>query len=214
MNTSSRALLAAALLTAAVGPIQAFAIDQPVAGKPLSRQAVLSALTTNVDSKKSKAGDRVTAKTLNPLKLSDGTLLPKGTVLFGKVTQAQPKSAGGATLAILFDQVAMTGTDPMLVRGVIAAVAPAPSMSDGGGSNDDLPLGSGGDNKGRMASMMGTKFGGDSAQLPPIQPGSGIKGVFLSPAPAADGSSVLRAPDKEIKLEKGTRLEIGLIAAP
>ncbi len=89
----------------------------------------------------------------------------------------------------------------------------APSLSDGGASTDDLPLGSGGDSKGRMASMTGTGFGGDSAQLPPIQPGSAIKGVFLSPVPAADGSSVLRAPDKEIKLEKGTRLEIGLIAA-
>jgi hypothetical protein len=212
MNIKLRGLMAAALLTAALGPIRALATEQTTVGKPLSKQAVLSELTTNVDSKKSKVGDRVTAKTLNPLKLDDGRLLPRGTVLFGKVTQAQPKSRGGATLAILFDQVSLTGTDPMLVRGVIAAVAPAPSLSDGGASNDALPLGSGGDPKGRMASMAGTNFGGDPSALPPIQPGSGIKGVFLSPAAAADGSSVLSAPDKEIKLDKGTRLEIGLIA--
>jgi hypothetical protein len=212
MNIKSQTLLAVALAGVAFVPARALRAEQSI-GKPLSKQAVLSELMTNVDSKKSKAGDRVTAKTMNPLKLNDGTLLPKGTILLGKVTEAQPKSSGSATLAILFDQVALIGTDPMLVRGVIAAVAPAPSLSDGGASNDALPLGSGGDSKGRLASMAGTNFGGDSAQLPPIQPGSGIKGVFLSPAAAADGSSVLRATDKEIKLEKGTRLEIGLISA-
>jgi hypothetical protein len=212
MSIKSQALLAVALAGAAFVPARALRAEQSI-GKPLSKQAVLSELMTNVDSKKSKAGDRVTAKTMNPLKLNDGTLLPKGTVLLGRVTQAQPKSGGGATLAILFDQVEMRGADPMLIRGVIAAVAPAPSLADGGASTDDLPLGSGGDSKGRIASMTGTGFGGDSAPLPPIQAGSSIKGVFLSPVPATDGSSVLRAIDKEIKLEKGTRLEIGLIAA-
>jgi hypothetical protein len=212
MNLKSQTLLAVALAGAALVPPSALRAEHR-SREPLSKQAVLSELMTNVDSKRSKVGDRVTAKTMNPLKLNDGTPLPKGTVLFGKVTQVQPKSSGGATLAILFDQVALAGTDPMLVRGVIAAVAPPPSLSDGGASNDALPLGSGGDNKGRLASMVGTSFGGDSAQLPPIQPGSGIKGVFLSPAAAADGSSVLKSTDKEIKLEKGTRLEIGLIAA-
>jgi hypothetical protein len=213
MNVKSHTLMAAALLTASLLPMPALGADQTSIGKPLSKQAVLSELTTSLDSRKSKAGDRVTARTLNPLKLADGMVIPRGTILFGRVTQAQPKSSGGATLAILFDQVAINGTDPMLVRGVIAAVARAPSLSDGGASNDDLPLGSGGDNKGRIAGMTGTSFGGDSPLLPPIQPGSAIKGVFLSPAAAADGSSVLSAPDKEIKLEKGTRLEIGLIAA-
>jgi hypothetical protein len=213
MNIKSQTLLAVALAGVAFIPARALQAEQSTIGKPLAKQAVLSELMTSVDSKKSKAGDRITAKTMNPLKLNDGTVLPKGTVLLGKVMQAQSKSSGGATLAILFDQVEMKGTDPMVVRGVIAAVAPAPNLADGGASTNDLPLGSGGDNKGAMASLTGTGFSGDSAPLPPIQAGSSIKGIFLSPAPAADGSSVLMATGKEIKLEKGTRLEIGLIAA-
>ncbi len=66
------------MVTAALGPSQALAAEQTIVGKPLSKQAVLSELTTNVDSKKSKAGDKVTAKTLNPLKLNDGTRAPQG----------------------------------------------------------------------------------------------------------------------------------------
>ncbi len=64
-----------------------------------------------------------------------------------------------------------------------------------------------------MAALTGTGFGGPDAPLPPIRPGSSIKGVVLSNIPAADGSSILQSSDKDIKLENGTRLEIGFAAA-
>jgi hypothetical protein len=214
MNTKSRLILsAAALAIAAICPVQALHAEQQSLGQPLSRQAVLSELTSKLDTRKSKVGDPVTAKTLNPLKLNDGTVLPKGTLLSGKVMQAQPKSSGGATLAILFDQVAMKGTDPMPVCGLLVAVAAAPSLADAGGSTSDLPLGSGGDSKGAMASMTGTSISDQTNALPPIKAGSSIKGVALNPTPAPDGASVLQSTSKDIKLDSGTRLEIGLLAA-
>jgi len=46
-----------------------------------------------------------------------------------------------------------------------------------------------------------------------IAAGSSIRGVTLSPTPAADGSAVLQSSDKDFKLESGTRLEIGLTAS-
>jgi hypothetical protein len=214
MNTRSRMILsAAALAVAALCPIQAIHAEQQSLGQPLSKQAVLSELTCKLDTRKSKVGDPVTAKTLNPLKLNDGTVLPKGTILSGKVMEAQPKSSGGATLGILFDQVSMKGTDPIAVHGLLVAVAAAPTLSDAGGSTSDLPLGSGGDNKGRIASMTGTGFSDEANLLPPIHAGSAIKGVALNPQPAADGSSVLQSTEKDIKLDSGTRLEVGLLAA-
>jgi hypothetical protein len=214
MSMKSRTLLTAALAAVALGSVQALQAEQANIGKPLSKQAVLSVLTCKLDTKKSKAGDPVTAKTLNPLKLNDGTVLPRGTILTGKVTQVQAKSSGSAALAIVFDQLETTkGAVPMPVHGLLAAVAPAPSLSDAGGSTSDLPLGSGGDSKGQIAALTGTGFGGPDAPLPPIQPGCSIKGVVLSNIPAADGSSVLQSTDKDFRLENGTRLEIGLVAA-
>jgi hypothetical protein len=214
MNMKSRTLLAAALAVGALQPVRCLQAQQAALGQPLSKQAVLSVLTCKLDTKKSKVGDPVTAKTLNPLKLNDGTVLPRGTILTGKVTQVQAKSSGSATLAIYFDQLETAkGAAPMMVHGLIAAVAPAPALSDAGGSTADLPLGSGGDSKGAMASMTGTSISDQTQNLPPIAPGSGIKGVVLSPIPTADGSTVLQSMEKDIKLENGTRLEIGLTAA-
>jgi hypothetical protein len=215
MNVKSSTLLAAVLAAGAFGPVQTYLrADQAVIGKPLSREAVLSVLTCKLDTKKSKVGDPVSARTLNPLKLSDGTVLPRGTILTGKVTKVQPKSSGSATLAILFDQlVTAKGAAPRAVHGLLAAIAPAPALSDAGPSTSDLPLGSGGDSKGQMASLTGTSIGGETHTLPSIAAGSGIKGVALSNMPAADGSTVLQSTDKDFKLENGTRLEIGLTAA-
>src|SRR5271170_120411 len=213
MNIKSQTLLAVVLGAAAFVPARALRAQASI-GKPLSKQAVLSVLTCKLDTKKSKAGDPVTAKTLNPLKLNDGTVLPRGTILTGKVTQVQAKSSGSATLAIIFNELETTkGATPMPVHGLLAAVAPAPSLSDAGGSTNDLPIGSGGDSKGQLAALTGTPIGGPDAPLPPIQPGCSIKGVVLSNMPAADGSSVLQSTDKDFKLENGTRLEIGLAAA-
>jgi hypothetical protein len=214
MNRKSLTFFAiAAISIPALIPAHALHPDQSAIGRPLSRQAVLSVLTSKLDTKKSKVGDPVTARTLNPLKLNDGTILPRGTILTGKVTQVQSKSSGNAILAILLDRMQPKGTDPFDVHGFIAAVAPAPSLSDAGGSTKDLPLGSGGDPGGRIAAMTGTSIQDSNQLLPPIAAGSAIKGVILIPTPAADGSTVLQSTEKDIKLENGTRLEIGLAAA-
>jgi hypothetical protein len=134
--------------------------------------------------------------------------------LTGKVTQVQPKSTGSATLAIPFDQLQTTkGAASMALHGLLVAVAPAPALSDAGGSTSDLPRGSGGDSKGAIASLTGTSISDEKHPWPPIAAGSGFKGVALSPIPAADGSTVLQSTEKDIKLDNGTRLEIGLLAA-
>jgi hypothetical protein len=201
-------LLAAATL--AIG----FAPSIQAQSKPIAKEAVLSALTSKVDTKKAKVGDTVTAKTLNSLTLLDGTVLPAGTKIVGKVTQVQPKSGGTAMLAIDFSEIDKKGAAPMAVHGVLQAVAPQPSMSDAGASTNDLPMGSGG-NKGQTAGLTGTGIGGSgSSAATAIQPGSSIKGVVLNPTGGPDGASDLQSTDKDIKLDSGTRIEIGFMSAP
>src|SRR5271155_361438 len=209
MKTTPLTILTAAAITAATfGSASTLQAQQASAGQALAKEAVLTSLTSKLDTKKTKVGDPVTVKTLNPVTLDDGSVLPTGSKITGKVTQVQPKSSGAATLAITFDQVEKKGGAPMPIHGLLAAIAPEPSMSSG--STNDLPMGSGG-NKGQTAGMVGTGINGNTAAPQSIQPGSSIKGVTLSPG--SDGSSVLQSTDKDFKLDSGTRLEIGLTAA-
>ena len=205
MNTKHRIFLSATLIASMLAP---GALAQGT-GQPLAKEAVLCALTSKVDSKKSKVGDTVTAKTLNPLQLADGTTLPTGTKLVGKLTQVQPKSSGTATVGIVFTQVEKKGGAAMPVHGLIAAVAPMPDLASGGTAANDLPMrGTAAQNAAQTGMAVGGGSGNES-----IPAGSTIKGVILNPTPAADGSSVLQSQDKDLKLESGTRLEIGLSAA-
>jgi len=186
-------------------------LAQPAtAGSAIAKEAVLSSLVTKLDTKKSKVGDPVIAKTLNPLTLTDGTIVPSGSKLIGKLTQVQAKSTGAATLAISFDQLEKKGTAAISIKASIAGIAPLPDSGGGGGAaGNDLPMkGTAAQNAAQTGMSMGPG-GGET----PIPSGSSIKGVTLNPTPAPDGSSVLQSSDKDIKLETGTRLEIGLIAA-
>jgi hypothetical protein len=208
MRTKSLIYFTATALTA-VGLGVAPSLYAQSAGKPLAKEAVLSSLATKLDTKKAKVGDPVTAKTLNPLTLSDGTTVPSGSKLIGKVTQVQPKSSGGATLAIEFDQLEKKGGAPMPVHGVISASAPIPDINTGDAAASDIPMqGTSAQNAAQTGASMGA-----SAAPTSIPSGSSLKGVTLNPTPAADGSSVLQSTEKDIKLETGTRLEIGLTSA-
>ena len=210
MKTKSLMILTAALTAATLGPTPALQA-QASSGQPLAKEAVLTSLTSKLDTKKTKVGDPVTAKTLNPLTLNDGSVVPSGSKILGKVTQVQPKSSGTATLAISFDQLEKKGSAPMPVHGLIAGIAPLPDLGSGGGAAaNDLPL------KGtaaQNAAQTGVSTGLGSDTPTSIPAGSSIKGVVLQTAPAADESSVLQSSEKDIKLESGTRMEIGLTAA-
>ena len=208
--TSLRILATAALAAAFVVPTRSLDAQAAKPGQALAKEAVLSSLTTKLDTKKNKVGDPVSAKTLNPLTLNDGTVIPSGSKLTGKLTQVQAKSTGSATLGITFDQLEKKGAQPLPVLGLIEGIAPLPDLGGGGGAaNNDLPMkGTAAQNAAQTGASMGPGGGSESA----IASGSSIKGVNLNPAPAADGASILQSSDKDIKLETGTRLEIGLSA--
>ena len=75
---------------------------QPVAAKEPAGVTVNAELTKGIDAKKAKAGDLVNARTTNAVTLADGTELPKGTKLIGKVTEARAKSGSDKTSHVAF----------------------------------------------------------------------------------------------------------------
>ena len=84
-------------------------------------------LTKRIDAKKAKVGETVEAKTTSAVKLPDGTELPKGTKLVGKVTDVRGRSNTDKTSHIAFnlDQALIKdGHEVSLRVMVMSATAP------------------------------------------------------------------------------------------
>ena len=93
--------------------------------------AVQAEIVGKVDTRNAAAGQAVTAQTSRPATLADGTELPKGTKLTGRIlrVQAYQKEQAGAILAITFDHAELKGGRNVPVRCVIRMVAPAGNIA-------------------------------------------------------------------------------------
>jgi hypothetical protein len=213
---------------------------------------VKTELTGKVDSKNAVVGQEVSARTLETAKLADGTTLPKGSKLAGRVTQVQPMANGGgrSLLAISFDHAELKGGKTMEVRSVMQMVAPPAPISmtnnameamPGGPIIGAPPVGS----RGGRGSGTGTDAGGARSSgrnvgsaagpvtaggLEPVMPAEGgvvtsagetvsqapratqLPGVVLSTAGTAYTSGTLMGAGRNVTLESGTRITLGVIA--
>lgn len=225
--------------------------------------SVETELTGRLDSRNAAVGQQVTAKTLGPAKLADGTALPRGTRLVGHVTrvQAHTQDQPYAKLAISFDRAELKDGQSVALRSVIrmvtppasaAATASVPMMADeqagpvgagtsaGGGRGSGGARGGAGPGGGLPAGPMrpvgqtaGATLGGDTADARSLAeatadttggvvPQAGetvsaaprataLPGVVLSTAATADTSGTLMASGRDISLDTGTRITLGLI---
>jgi hypothetical protein len=225
--------------------------------------SVPAELTSRLDSSNAAAGQQVTARTLEPAKLADGTVLPRGTRLAGHVTRAQAHTQDQpyAMLAISFDRAELKDGQSVALRSELrmvtppastAATASVPMMADeqagtvgadtsaGGGRGSGGARGGAGSGGGLSAGPMrpvgqtaGTTLGGATAdgrspaEVAADTPGgvvpqagetvsaapraTGLPGVVLSTAGAADTSGTLMASGRNISLDTGSRITLGLI---
>lgn len=90
-----------------------------------SGTAFNATLTAPVDSKKSKPGDEVTARTTESVKSDGKTVVPKGTKLVGHVTQASARAKGDSesALAITFDRAILKNGQEVPLKVAIRAMA-------------------------------------------------------------------------------------------
>jgi hypothetical protein len=212
---------------------------------------VKTELSTKVDSKNAVVGQEVDARIIETTKLADGTTLPKGTKLAGRVTQVQPMANGGgrSTLAMSFDHAELKGGKTIQVRCVIQMLAPPTTISMTNSAMEPImpgePIGvvpptrggsgvgtnSGSRSGGRTASVgPGTAAQTSRGTLDPMTPSEGgavasagetvstapkptqLPGVMLSTAGAAYTSGTLTASGRNVTLESGTRITLGVIA--
>jgi hypothetical protein len=142
--------------------------------------AINATLNSSIDSKKAKAGQQITAHTVEAVKSTDGrTILPNGTKLIGHVTKASARSngQGESMLAIQFDKAMLKGGQEVSLNNVViqALAAPARETSTYGGY-DPQPTTAGG-TPSNNPSMSGSR-GARPEGTPPTQtyPGSSSGG--------------------------------------
>jgi hypothetical protein len=153
----------------------AFAQTQTAPAAPASSPEIHAVLEKMVHPKKVKVGDEVVAHMTEPSKLKDGTELPKGTKIIGKVTEVKMKAdkEGPSKLGLLFDKAQLKDGKEMPVT--MALVSVAPRWEQGGvdpvaGEN----TGSSAGRVGQMSQQQGRAEG--SAGSDTLNKGLGIRG--------------------------------------
>ena len=200
------ALIAPTVIAASVVAAPAFALQGGSSAYPTSSSALSAEITSKLDTKNATVGEAVTAKTLSSATLANGTTIPRGAMLSGKVTAVQSKSSGSGTasLTISFDQIMPSKkASPVSIHGTLLGVAPKPSLSDAGASAADLPTGST-KSQATMAGETGQSMQ-NTGQEGTVVMGSNLKNVTLA-------SGALTSSHGDFKLERGTRIAVALQA--
>ncbi|HYL64027.1 MAG TPA: hypothetical protein VE077_15535 [Candidatus Methylomirabilis sp.] len=242
MKRTRTTLLAGALWVAAAGASPATNAQSPTpqAAEPAASAAILPGgtavnveLSSSVDSKKNKVGDKVEARTTEAVAVEGKTLVPKGAKLEGRITEATARSKGdsGSTLAIQFEKAIPKNGEAIPLSVVIMAVAPpqrrfyeaAPgpgsdAMADrGAAAAGGSPMAGasrapnpGAENPGYPSAAAPDQSAPStpSGQLPAKTRGVvGFKDLKLMETKSSAGQATfLTSTGKEVRLEGGTRL--------
>jgi hypothetical protein len=197
-------------------------------------------LTQKLDSKTAKNGDSVVVQTKTSVKTPDGTEIPKGSKLVGHVIAVQPSQPGqNSQMALQFDRVELKGGKTMPIHSQIQSISPAEGAASASGASavggaapngSSNPGTSGAANGGASASGPGgspgvasVANGGPPAGTVVAQTGqiairtTSIPGVLVANnAPGerdprmADASSILLGARRDIELDGGTLLVVGV----
>jgi len=125
--------------------------------------SVSAELTKKIDSKDAKVGDEVAAKTTAEARLADGTKLPKGSKLMGRVTDVQARAHDNrdSRIAFAFDHAVLKDGHEIPVQAMMRSISvPAPMAS--ANSSDDMMAGG----------MQGPRAGGGGSGLASSAPGA------------------------------------------
>jgi hypothetical protein len=201
------ALIAPTIVAASVVAAPAFALQGDSSAYPTASNALSAEITSKLDTKSATVGEAVTAKTLGETVLTNGTTVPRGATLMGKVTAVQSKSSGGGTasVTIFFDQVMPSKkASPISIHGVLVGVAPKPNLSDAGASASSLPTASS-KSQAMTASETGQSMDNTGAPEGIVVMGSDLKNVTLA-------SGTLTSSRGDIKLDHGARIAVALQA--
>jgi hypothetical protein len=210
----------ALLCSLAAKPAAAQASAPAAAPAPPEAPLLEAKFEKSLDTRSAKVGDAVTAKTLRPVKLPDGTDIPKGSRLVAKVTTVQSKKDGNGNsmLTFRFDEAEVKGGPTVPIHGQVIAIGPSLSPKDGlgpfsvmsrspGASNDTSYAGRGVGSTPGMDPNAGVGKGGakDEDDIPI---GSTLAGVALGVHKDADWTTALQGVKCDIKLGSDVDIKV------
>jgi hypothetical protein len=149
--------------------------DSPAASQEapvIEMSPVKGELVSKLDSKTAKTGDSVVVQTKASVKTADGTEIPKGSKLVGRVLAAKPSAPGeNSQVALQFDHIELKGGQSMAVHSQIQSITPAgdTASTNGSGALSGSPAGgsatpsASGANGGSRANGAPQGTGGESA---------------------------------------------------
>ncbi len=151
-------------------------------------------LMHTLDAKKDHSGSEVQARLTRAVTLTDGTTLPRGTVLVGKVTVDDMQQGGKSRLALRFNQAQLKDGTNVPVKVTMVAIY--------GPTEDDSEFTDAGDNEVPNSWTDGT------LQIDQI---AAIGGVDLHSRISSKDSGVFVSTKKDdVKLEKGSELQLAI----
>src|SRR6266853_927783 len=154
-------------------------------GSLATGSAFNAALNSPIDSKKCKPGDAVTAHTTEAAKSEGKTVIPKGSKLVGRVTQASARAKGESesALGIVFDKAILKNGQEIPLNVAIQAVASAQSSASAAGADLDTMGGTG-------ASAAGSGMSGGRGALGGVTSAAGgAVGTVTNTAASAGGAA-------------------------
>jgi hypothetical protein len=123
---------------ASAEPGQQSSPDSPAASTEaptVEMSPVKGELVSKLDSKTAKTGDSVVVQTKASAKTADGTEIPKGSKLVGRVLAAKPSAPGeNSQVALQFDHIELKGGQSIAVHSQIQSIASAGDTASTGGS--------------------------------------------------------------------------------
>jgi len=144
-NSSQASVQAGQTSAEASGKASASAQNEQANAALAAGSAFNAALSSPIDSKRSKPGDVVKARTTESVKSGGKTVLPKGTQLVGHVTQASARANGESesSLGVVFDKAILKNGQEIPLNAGIRAMAAAQSGASAAGSDMDARGGTG-----------------------------------------------------------------------
>jgi hypothetical protein len=168
-------------------------------------------ITKALDSSKLKDGDSIEVETAGSFKLPDGTLVPKGSHLTGRVTAAKARSKGDSDsqLTMSFDKLNIMNGKQLAIKGTVQAVFPpadephdplmAGAASGAAGGSVTGGAGVGGASVGTVTNG---KPDSSNPQIAVDAKSTGVQGMH--DLELSDG--VLSSKGKNVKLGNGVRM--------
>lgn len=160
-------------------------------------------LVDKLDTKTAKAGDSVVIKTNSNVKTADGTEIPKGSKLMGRITQVKPSGEGNenSQVALQIDRAELKGGQSVAIHSEIQSICASGSDSTTGAPDTTAATPSG--TSGPATAAPGGNMNGSSsatASSPATQqPQTSSTSPAANPAMPAPGTIVARTGNIAIR---------------